>query len=239
MKLLLTGMASAVGLVLGMQPAFADSGVAATTTTTSSSVSTSVTTTTAAVPPDVVVKTNTDKLQKLINDNHVKYQADLPAFYKVVDEVIVPHFDVPFIARSVLGKNWRGASEAQRQRFSEAFKNMLIRSYANALLQYADSVKADFKPLRMTAGADDVTVNSSLLRDGKPPVAIGFSMHTADSKWKIYDITVENISLVTNFRGQFNSEIKKSDLESLIARMESGELSARKVTATGAAGSGG
>lgn len=189
-------------------------------------------------PPDVVVKANTDKLQQLIAANHDKYQADLPTFYNVVDEVIVPHFDVPFIAKTVLGKNWRGASEEQRKRFAEAFKSMLIRNYANAMIQYSDTVKAEFKPLRMAPGDDDVTVMSNLLRNGKPPVAIGFAMHLDGGAWKIYDITVENISLVTNFRAQFNAEIKRSDLDSVIARMESGELSARKMQSAGAASGG-
>ena len=179
----------------------------------------------AAKAPDEVVKEGTVKLQTLIAENHAKYKADLPAFYKTVDDIVVTYFDVPFIARTVLARNYREASEAQRTRFQEAFKDMLIRSYANALLEYHDSVKAEWKPLRMAPGANDVIVNSALLRgEGKPPVAIGFAMHKVGEDWKVYDIVIENLSLVTNFRGQFNSEIKKSGLDSVIARMEGGKL---------------
>jgi phospholipid transport system substrate-binding protein len=137
----------------------------------------------------------------------------------------VPHFDVPYIGRLVLGRNSKTATDEQRTRFQNAFKDMLIRSYANALLEYNDSVKADWQPLRMAADTTDVTVNSTLLRQGKAPVPVGFVMHLVQNDWKIYDITVENISLVINFRGQMNEEIKKNGLDSVITRMESGDYS--------------
>jgi phospholipid transport system substrate-binding protein len=176
-------------------------------------------------PPDQVVKEGTATLQDLIAKNHQTYKADLPAFYKMVDDTVVPYFDVPFIARSVLGRNRKGASEEQITRFQEAFKNMLIRSYANALLEYHDSVKAEWKPLRLAEGAEDVIVNSTLVRaGGQSPVAIGFALHKTSDEWKVYDIVIEGISLISNFRGQFNSEIKKSGLDSVIARMEGGDL---------------
>ncbi len=176
-------------------------------------------------PPDEVVKEGTAKLQTLIKDNHQKYKADLPGFYKVVDDTVVPYFDVPFIARSVLGRNRRGASDEQVTRFQEAFKNMLIRSYANALLEYHDSVEAQWKPVRLAPDAQDVIVNSPLVRSGgQSPVAIGFALHKTNEEWKVYDIVIEGISLVGNFRGQFNSEIKKSGLDSVITRMEGGQL---------------
>ncbi len=182
-----------------------------------------ITSTLALAAPEDVVKNATAELQALIRENHAAYQADLGKFYAVVDEVVVPQFDVPFIARSVLARNWRTASESQRSRFAEAFKDMLIRSYANALLEYHDSVEAQWKPTRMAPEAEDVVVHASLLRkDGKPPVALAFAIHRSGDSWKIYDIIIENISLVQNFRGQFYSEIKRSGLDDVIARMESG-----------------
>lgn len=180
----------------------------------------------AITPPDDVVKGTTEELQSLISKNHVQYKSDSVGFYKVVDDVVVPHFDLPYIAQLILGRNWKQASDDQRKRFQVAFKNMLIRSYANALLEYHDSVKAEWKPLRMAAGSDDVTVSSSLLREKKPPIAIDFSMRLVGDQWKVYDIVVENISLISNFRGQIGSEVKKSSLEDVIVRMEKGQYAA-------------
>jgi phospholipid transport system substrate-binding protein len=180
--------------------------------------------------PDQVAQDATTQIQQLLRDNHAKYKADNKLYYKVVNDVIVPHFDVPYIGRLVLGRNAKAATDDQRTRFQNAFKDMLIRSYANALLDNYDSVKVSWQPLRMAAGATDVTVNSSLLRDGKQPVPVGFAMHLVSNDWKIYDITVENISLVINFRTQINAEIQKNGLDSVITRMESGDYSAKPKT---------
>lgn len=180
--------------------------------------------------PDQVAQDATAQIQQLLRDNHAKYKADNKLYYKVVNDVIVPHFDVPYIGRLVLGRNAKTATADQRTRFQNAFKDMLIRSYANALLDNYDSVKVSWQPLRMAAGATDVTVNSALLRDGKQPVPVGFAMHLVNNDWKIYDITVENISLVINFRTQINAEIQKNGLDSVITRMESGDYSAKPKT---------
>ena len=190
----------------------------------------------AAQAPDQIVRGTTEQMQVLIRDNHEKYRADQQAFYKVVDEVLVPHFDVRYIAQLVLGKNWRAASEDQRKRFTDAFKLMLIRSYAQTLLDNYDSVKAEWQPLRLSADVADVTVRVNLMRkSGQQPVAIGFNMRRVDNDWKIYDISVEAISLVANFRSQITSEIKRSSLDDVIARMEKGE--SFKPTAQAQAGS--
>jgi len=176
------------------------------------------------------VQAATAQLLQLLHDNHAKYKADSKLYYKTVNDVVVPNFDVPYIGRLVLGRNSKTATDEQRTRFQNAFKDMLIRSYANAMLDNYDSVKASWQPLRMPAGATDVTVSSNLLRDGKPPVPVGFTMHLVGSDWKIYDITVENISLVISFRQQINEEIKKNGLDSVITRMESGQYAAKPQT---------
>lgn len=176
------------------------------------------------VAPDQALQSTTEKLQGLIKANVKDYRANSEKFYKVVDDVLVPRFDVPFITKLVLAQTYRTATEAQRTRFAEAFKNMLVRSYANAMLDNYDSIKIDWQPVRLATGATDATVNTTLQRDTGKPYAIGFRVHVVNDDWKVYDISVENISLVTNFRTQLNAEIKKSSLDGVIARMESGEF---------------
>lgn len=190
-----------------------------------------------AVPtaPDELVKQAVSEIQALLGKNHEKYEADKALYFKMVNEKIVPHFDLPYIARGVLARNWKAATEEQRSRFQEAFKNMLIRSYADAMLENHDMVRAEWKPVRLAEGATDTMVTSSLIRQGKQPVSIGFAMHLVGEHWKIYDITVENLSLVQNFRGQFNAELKKSTLDELIVRMESGKYSTATPSTTGSA----
>jgi len=174
------------------------------------------------IPPDVVLKATTEQMRGLIREHHVAYNADKAGFYKVVDEVLVPIFDVQYIAQLTLGKYWRTANGDQRARFQAAFKTALIRSYADALLNNYDSVEAEYEPLRVAEGATDVTVRVSLMRAKTKPVSLAFAMREVDQQWKIYDVIIENLSLITNFRGQFGAEIKKNGLDSLISKMESG-----------------
>jgi phospholipid transport system substrate-binding protein len=177
----------------------------------------------APVPPDEVVKTTTERLQKEIGAREKEFKADQGKLYAFVDEVIVPKFDTKYIAQLILARHWKQASDEQRKRFQAAFKDMLVHSYANALVEYHTSVKAEWQPLRMAPDATDVTVNSRLIREGKPPLPIGFAMRLKDGEWKVYDIVIENLSLVTSFRGQVNSEIKRTSLDALIQRLEAGQ----------------
>lgn len=171
-------------------------------------------------PADVVIKNATTEFQDLIRANHEKYRADLPGFYKVVEDKVVPHFDTKGIAQLVLGRNWKTATPDQRTRFEAAFKDSLIRTYARAMLDYHDSVKAEWAPLKAEAGATDVNVNAKILRQNAPPIPLSFSVHAVGDAWKIYDISVENISLITNFRSQLNAEIKANGLDAVIKKFE-------------------
>ncbi|TDU26834.1 phospholipid transport system substrate-binding protein [Panacagrimonas perspica] len=171
-------------------------------------------------PADVVIKAATTEFQDLIKQNHEKYRADLPGFYKVVEDKVVPHFDTKGIAQLVLGRNWKTATPDQRTRFEAAFKDSLIRTYARAMLDYHDSVSAEWAPLKAAAGATDVNVNAKIIRQNAPPIPLSFSVHAVGDVWKIYDISVENISLITNFRSQLNTEIKANGLDAVIKKFE-------------------
>ena len=178
----------------------------------------------APVPPDEVVKTTTERLQKEIAAREKEFRADPAKLYAFVDDAIVPKFDTKYIAQLILARHWKTATDEQRSRFQAAFKDMLVHSYANALVEYHTQVKAEWMPLRMAEDATDVTVQSRLVRgNGKPPLPIGFAMRLKDGEWKVYDIVIENLSLVTSFRSQINSEIKRTSLDALIQRLESGQ----------------
>jgi len=179
-----------------------------------------------AQAPDVALKATTDQIRGLIKVHYAEYKADQAKYYKAVDEVVVPRFDVPGIAKLVLGANYRTATPEQRERFAKAFKSMLVGSYANAMLDNYNSVNINWMPPRLAPNATDAAVNTSLTRDNGQSYAIGFRVHVVDGDWKIYDIAVENVSLVLNFRTQINSEIKRTSLDDVIARMESGQFKA-------------
>jgi len=177
----------------------------------------------AVTAPDEVVRTASNELQADIGQNFAKYKADKAVFYNMVDTRIQQYFDTQYIAQLILARNWQTATADQRKRFEVAFKNMLIRSYADALLQYHDSVKAEIKPAQMAGDATKATVNSSLIRKDGPPVPLAFDMRLKDGAWKVYDIKVENISLVTNFRSQVAAQVKSSSIDAVITKLESGQ----------------
>lgn len=175
-------------------------------------------------PPDEVVRETTARLQNEISAREKEFRADKRKLYAFVNQTIVPQFDSRYIAQLILARHWKTASDDQRQRFEAAFKSMLVNSYADALVEYNSSVKAEWLPLRMAPDAKDVTVQSKLVREGgKPPVPIGFAMRLKDGEWKVYDIIIENLSLITSFRSQINAEIKRSSLDALIQKLEAGQ----------------
>jgi phospholipid transport system substrate-binding protein len=173
--------------------------------------------------PDELVKSATTRLQHEISTRQAEFRQDQTKLYQAVDRIVTPHFDLRYITQLILARNWREATDDQRERFQVAFKNMLIRSYANALLEFSDSVKADWQPLQIAPDATDVTVESRLLRDNKPPVPVGFALRKRGDEWKVYDIIVEGLSLVTNFRSQVAAEIRRGGIEALITKLESGQ----------------
>ena len=177
-----------------------------------------------AVAPDVVVKEGTEKMRELIAANHVAYAANKPQFYAKVDEVLVPLFDVKYISQLVLGKHWKTATPEQRTRFQTAFKSALIRNYADALLENYDSVDVKFQPVRLSPDATDAIVKCVLTRKVGTPVSLSFAMREVDGVWKIFDTTIENLSLVTSIKSQYAVEIQKNGLEALIQRVEAGQV---------------
>lgn len=179
---------------------------------------------TAGPAPDVLVREVTARVQADIAENREAYRADPAKLAAMIDEQVVPHFDVPRITRLVLGQHGRGASPEQLARFGEAFKTMLFKSYASALLEYQDSVRIEWRPLNLPADASRATVQSTLIRSDAAPVPVSFVLQKTAQGWKVFDITVENISLINNFRAQLHGEISRNGLDAVIQRLEGGQM---------------
>jgi phospholipid transport system substrate-binding protein len=139
---------------------------------------------------------------------------------EVVEAKVLPHFSFASMTRLAMGRHWRAASAAQRQRLTDEFRTLLIRSYTAALTQYRNQ-SVDYKPLRMAPNDTDVVVQSLIKRPGATPVAIDLSMEKTDAGWKIYNVKIEGISLVENYRNTFNSEIQKHGVDGLIQSLVS------------------
>jgi phospholipid transport system substrate-binding protein len=146
-------------------------------------------------------------------------RGNTPELYRLVEEILVPHVDLVLLARFVLGKHWRGASAEQRRHFTYAFKDMLIRFYATSMLEYLD-YQVRFFPVTLQPGDKLTVVRSEFYRGSQQPIAVNYRVALRDGQWKVFDVTIDNISVVTNYRGSFDSLIREEGLDALLAKMD-------------------
>ncbi|MGH8714871.1 MAG: MlaC/ttg2D family ABC transporter substrate-binding protein [Casimicrobiaceae bacterium] len=165
--------------------------------------------------PDALVKrVAEDVLQTIRGDKDL--QAGNEAKVKqVIETKLAPHFDFTRMTALAMGRNWRSATPDQQKRLTDEFRSLLVRTYSGALSNYRDNTM-DYAPLRMNAGDTEVTVRTSVRRPGQAPVQIDYSMAKTPDGWKAYDVIVAGVSLVTNYRGEFNDAVKTSGIDGLI-----------------------
>ncbi|MBI3571656.1 MAG: ABC transporter substrate-binding protein [Gammaproteobacteria bacterium] len=170
----------------------------------------------AELAPDLLAREVTDKIVVLLKANKDAYNKDHKKLYAMVDENVLAHFDFRAMSRTVLGRYWRAADENQRARFTSEFRDLLVRTYATALLKYNDE-KIVYLPFRLSPDDRTTTVKSEVRRtDGGPPIAINYSFYHTDGGWKVYDLTIEGASLVTTYQSTYSERVQKDGLDALI-----------------------
>ncbi|MGR9115432.1 MAG: MlaC/ttg2D family ABC transporter substrate-binding protein [Gammaproteobacteria bacterium] len=171
------------------------------------------------LPQQAIEKASTQLKEKLQNPSFTKDFAQITDF---VESVIYPHVDFNRISALVLGKLWRTASPEERSRFKKEFQTLLIRTYSRAFVEFNDwSVR--FLPLKAKADSTKVVVKTEILQPGIQPIAVDYRMLLVKGDWKVYDIMIEGVSLVTNYRTTFSNEVKSKGsltavIEALAAR---------------------
>jgi phospholipid transport system substrate-binding protein len=165
--------------------------------------------------PDALVKrVAEDTLQTIRSDKEL--QAGNQAKIKqVIETKLVPNFDFMRMTSLAMGRNWRTATPEQQKQLADQFRTLLVRTYSGALSNYRDNTM-DYKPLRMNPGDTDVIVRTAVQRPGQAPVQIDYSMEKTPEGWKAYDVIVAGVSLVTNYRDEFNDTVKSSGVDGLI-----------------------
>ena len=164
--------------------------------------------------PDVLVKQTADDVLAIVKNDKDIQAGNQQKLFAVVEEKILPNFDFDRVCRMVLGKNWKTASPEQQALFQKEFRSLLLRTYATALGKYRDQV-IEYRPMQTDASEKNVTVKTQIIQKGGQPIAVDYSLVKGPAGWKVYDITIENVSLVTNYRSQFSSEIRQNGLDSL------------------------
>jgi phospholipid transport system substrate-binding protein len=172
----------------------------------------------AEIAPDALVKQTAEEVLTIVKTDKDIQAGNQQKIYAVAEEKILPNFDFERVCRMVLGKNWRSASPEQQTAFKKEFRSLLLRTYASALAKYRDQV-IEYKPLRLEPGATNASVKTQIIQNGGQPIAVDYSLAKASDGWKVYDIVIENVSLVTNYRSQFSNEIRQNGLDSLIKKL--------------------
>ena len=165
--------------------------------------------------PDALVKRVAEDVLATIKADPKIQAGDQQRIRDVVEVKLLPYFDFERITALAMGRNWRTATPEQQKQLVDQFRTLLVRTYSGALAQYRDQ-KMDYKPLRADAGATDVTVRTEVIRSGQAPVQIDYSMAKTPNGWKVYDVIVGGVSLVTNYRDEFNQQIKSGGVDGLI-----------------------
>ncbi|HVO90468.1 MAG TPA: ABC transporter substrate-binding protein [Casimicrobiaceae bacterium] len=165
--------------------------------------------------PDALVKRVSEETLQIVKSDPKVQAGDQARIREVIETKLVPYFDFPRMTALAMGRNWRSASPEQQQKLTDEFRQLLVRTYSGALNQYRDQT-INYKPLRAEPNASDVTVRTEVVRPGQQAVQIDYSLEKSPSGWKAYDVQVGGVSLVTNYRDEFNAQVQSGGVDGLI-----------------------
>ncbi len=168
-------------------------------------------------PEELVKKITSDVMTAIKTDKQLA-AGDRQRALQLAEEKILPHVDFEEATRLAVGRSWREATPEQRKKLVQEFRSMLVRTYSNALEGYQGQ-EMKVLPSRVKPGETDATVRNQFTRAGGKPVPIDYQMRKTDSGWKIYDISVEGISLVLTYRSEFDQVVKQQGIDGLIKRL--------------------
>jgi len=169
--------------------------------------------------PQEIIQSAARNLLEAIDADREQVRKDPAHVRTLVDEILLPHFDTDYSARLVLGKHWRSATPEQRRRFVDAFYQSLLRNYGSALADFtADRLVV--LPFRGDLASGQAVVRTEVKRSNGQRVPVNYTLHATPEGWKAWDVTIEGISYVRNFRNDVGAEVDQAGLDSVIKRLE-------------------
>jgi phospholipid transport system substrate-binding protein len=169
--------------------------------------------------PDALVKRVSEDVLATIRSDKDLQAGNQARVKQLIETKLVPNFDFTHMTALAAGRNWRTATPEQQKQLTDEFRTLLVRTYSGALTGYRDNTM-DYKPLRMNPGDTEVIVRTEVRRAGLAPVQIDYSMAKTADGWKAYDVVVGGVSLVTNYRDEFNDIVKSSGIDGLIKALD-------------------
>ena len=165
--------------------------------------------------PDALVKQVTDEVLEIVSKDKDIQNGNTKKALELVDAKVIPHFNFKHMTALAVGKDWRKATPQQQEQLTAEFKTLLVRTYSNALTAYKNQ-KVVYKPYKANASDADALVRTEIVQPGAKPVQLDYSLEKLENGWKVYDVSVGGISLVTNYRDQFGQEVRNSGIDGLI-----------------------
>ncbi len=168
--------------------------------------------------PQQLVRDTSSRMLAAMRAGQDGISQDPARLYLLVEEIVLPNFDFRRMSQWVLGRNWRTATPQQRELFVVEFRQLLVRTYGSALLEYADE-ELVYLPFTGSTDAKNVTVRTEIDQPGVGVIPINYSMYRSNAGWKVYDISISGVSLVTNYRSTYGSIIRNDGIDHLIGRL--------------------
>lgn len=182
-------------------------------------------------PEQLVQKITNDVLAAVKSDQELA-AGDKQKALKLAEEKVLPYVDFEYATRLAVGRAWRQATPEQRKELVTQFRNMLVRTYSNSISAYQGQTLKVLPSRGKEASNDEATVRTQFVRAGGQPLGIDFAMHKASGDWKVYDITVEGVSLVLTYRSEFDAIVKQQGIDGLIKALAQKNLPAAGIGAT-------
>jgi phospholipid transport system substrate-binding protein len=173
--------------------------------------------------PSEVVESAARSMLKDLDADRAAYRKDPSKVGALVEKYLLPHFDIQYSARLVLGKHWANATPEQRERFATAFYHTLVDNYGSALAEFTSDRLKVF-PTKVEPNADRASVRTEVTRDNGDKVPVSYSLRKTDDGWKAWDVVIEGISYVKSFREDFGAAIDSQGLDAVIERIEKGNV---------------
>lgn len=173
----------------------------------------------AITAPDVLAKSTTQEVLTILKTDKELKSGNVNKVYELVEAKVLPHFDFDRMTQLAVGRYWQKATPQQKESLVHEFKNLLVRTYATSLTAFTNQT-VEFKPLAMKPDATDVTVKTEVKQPGGQPIPIDYSMYKTDIGWKVYDVSIDGVSLVINYRASFGNTIRQSGVDGLISTLQ-------------------
>ena len=179
--------------------------------------------------PDVLAKRVTDEVLAVLRSDRDIQAGNTAKVVDLVEKKVLPHFDFVRMTRLAVGANWRQASPEQQKMLANEFRTLLVHTYASTFTAYRNQ-NIEYRPLRMEPADTEVTVRSQIVQPGGKPVTVDYRMAKGEGGWKVYDVVVADLSLVQNYRGSFESEVRRGGIDGLVKALvdKNRQLSAQK-----------